>query len=85
MEDSEFYIADANLLLKDPTVLLYIATIMAGRLVAADSSLVETKKQLRAGQTPPSFGEMLNKFEEIFSGTATQSRHLTFFRDRGAL
>jgi CRP-like cAMP-binding protein len=84
VEESEFYIADANLLLKDPTVLLYIATIMAGRLVAADSSLVQAKKQLHAGQTTPSLGEMLNKFEEIFSSTATQPRHLTFFRDRGA-
>jgi CRP/FNR family cyclic AMP-dependent transcriptional regulator len=46
LEDSQFYIADAALLGKDPTVVLYIAKILARRLVAADEGLVELKNQL---------------------------------------
>jgi len=49
LEETQFYIADAELLEKDPTVLLYVARIIAARLVAADSSLAEAKKQTRAG------------------------------------
>jgi CRP/FNR family transcriptional regulator, cyclic AMP receptor protein len=40
LEYSEFYVADANLLLDDPLALLYVARITAARLLAANNSLV---------------------------------------------
>jgi len=79
LEDTQFYVADAELLEKDPAVLLYVARIIAARLVAADSSLAEAKKQSRAGQ-PPSLGDMLDQFEKILVGT--KSSRLTYFRGR---
>src|SRR5690242_4540379 len=36
LEDSQFYVADAELLDKDPSMLRYVAKILAQRLVEAD-------------------------------------------------
>jgi CRP-like cAMP-binding protein len=79
LEDTQFYVADAELLEKDPTVLLYVARIIAARLVAADSSLAEAKKQSRTGQ-PPSLGDMLDKLQRILVGP--KPSRLTSLRGR---
>jgi CRP/FNR family cyclic AMP-dependent transcriptional regulator len=50
LEDSEFYVADAALLGKDPIAVLYIAKILAHRLVAADEGLVELRYRLHADE-----------------------------------
>ena len=64
-EYSEFYIADATLLQEDPVALLYVARIIAARLLAADNSLVEAKKRAQAGQIPPTLDELLRAVDEI--------------------
>ena len=44
LEESEFYVADAQAMLAgDPTVALYVAGILARRLDAANRSLIEVK------------------------------------------
>jgi len=59
LEDSEFYIADAALLRKDPIAVLHVARILAQRLVAADAGLAELKNQIQAGQSPDTIGKLI--------------------------
>ena len=65
LEDSQFHIADAALLRKDPIALLHVARILARRLVAANNCFVELKNQLQAGQSPSALSKMLGKIEEV--------------------
>jgi len=65
LQDSQFHVADASLLRTDPIALLYVARILAQRLVAADSGLVELKKQLQAGQLPSALGKTIEKLQEV--------------------
>ena len=44
--DSQFHVADAAQLRKDPIALFYVAKILARRLVTADEGFVEMKKEL---------------------------------------
>ena len=44
--DSEFHVADAAQLRKDPIALFYVAKILARRLITADEGFVEMKKEL---------------------------------------
>jgi CRP/FNR family transcriptional regulator, cyclic AMP receptor protein len=64
LEDSHFYVADAALLEKDALALLYVARILAARLVVADSGLVELKTQLQAGQPPSALRKTIEKLQE---------------------
>ena len=66
LEYSEFYVADAKLLLSDPVALLYIARITAARLLAADNALLEAKKQSQAGH-PATIDELLKQLAEIYA------------------
>jgi len=65
LQDSQFHVAEAALLRKDPVALLYVARILAKRLVVADSGLVELKKQLQAGQPPSALGKTIEKLQEV--------------------
>jgi CRP/FNR family transcriptional regulator, cyclic AMP receptor protein len=65
LQDSQFHVAEAALLRKDPVALLYVARILAQRLVVADSGLVELKKQLQAGQPPSALGKTIEKLQEV--------------------
>jgi len=68
LEESEFYVADAQAILAgDPTVALYVAAILARRLDAANRSLIEVKRQLEAGQSPSVIGRMVEKVQEQLS------------------
>jgi CRP-like cAMP-binding protein len=49
LEASQFYVADAALLVRDPVALGYVATILARRLNGANQALLELKGQLDAG------------------------------------
>ena len=60
LEDSQFHIADAAMFEKDPIAVLYVARILARRLVAADEGLLELKKQL-----PSALSKLAAKIEEI--------------------
>src|SRR6516162_5868673 len=50
LEDSQFHIADEELLAKDPLAFIYIATILARRLNYANRALIELKRQLHSGE-----------------------------------
>jgi CRP-like cAMP-binding protein len=68
LEESEFYVADAQAILAgDPTVALYVAAILARRLDAANRSLIEVKRQLEAGEAPTVIGKMVEKVQEQLS------------------
>jgi len=68
LEQSEFYVADAQAMLAgDPTVALYVAAILARRLDAANRSLIEVKHQLQAGASPSVIGKTVEKVEELLS------------------
>jgi CRP/FNR family transcriptional regulator, cyclic AMP receptor protein len=68
LADSQFHVADARVLEKDPMALLHVARILARRLVAADSGIVELKKQLQAGQSAGMVRKMLDKIEASLKG-----------------
>jgi CRP-like cAMP-binding protein len=74
LEQSEFYVADAQAMLAgDPTVALYVAAILARRLDAANRSLIEVKHQLQAGESLSVIGKTVEKVEEQlgYSGDAS--------------
>jgi CRP/FNR family cyclic AMP-dependent transcriptional regulator len=65
LEQSEFYVADAQAMLAgDPTVALYVAAILARRLDVANRSLIEVKHQLQAGESLSVIGKTVDKVEE---------------------
>ena len=57
----------------DPTVALYVATILARRIDTANRSLIEVKHQLKAGEPPNAIGRTVEKVEELlnYSGDAS--------------
>jgi CRP/FNR family cyclic AMP-dependent transcriptional regulator len=65
LEDTQFHVADAALLARDPAAVLYVARVLARRLVATNQGLIELKKQLQAGQSPGVLSKMLEKIEEV--------------------
>ena len=67
LEDSQFHVADAVLLGKDPSAVLHIARILARRLVASNKGFVELKNQLQAGKSSSAVSKALEKIEEILS------------------
>jgi CRP/FNR family transcriptional regulator, cyclic AMP receptor protein len=44
IEDSQFSVADATLLSKEPTALLYVAKILAGRIIEANMNFIELQR-----------------------------------------
>jgi CRP/FNR family cyclic AMP-dependent transcriptional regulator len=67
LTDSQFHVADAALLGKDPAALLEVARILARRIVAANRSVVELKSQMQTGTSPGVLNKMLRRVEEILS------------------
>jgi CRP/FNR family transcriptional regulator, cyclic AMP receptor protein len=68
LEQSEFYVADAQAMLTgDPTVALYVAAILARRLDAANRSLIEVKHQVQNGESLSVIGKTVEKVEELLS------------------
>ena len=49
LEPSQFHVADAAQLLVDPEALLFVASVLAQRVVGANSALLELKQQIHAG------------------------------------
>jgi CRP/FNR family transcriptional regulator, cyclic AMP receptor protein len=57
-----FHVGDAaGLLRTDATTALYVATIMATRMIGSNRALIEVKKQLEAGQPRNDIGRMLDR------------------------
>ena len=69
--DSQFHVADGGVLEKDPMALLHVARMLARRLVAADTGIVELKKQLQAGQSSSILRRMLEKIEASLGGSSS--------------
>ena len=68
LEQSEFYVADAQTMLAgDPTVALYVAAILARRLDAANRLLIKVKRQMEAGEPLAVIGRSVEKMEEALS------------------
>jgi CRP/FNR family transcriptional regulator, cyclic AMP receptor protein len=67
LKDSQFHVADAALLGKDPIMMSHVAMILAQRLAVASRGLVELKKQLKAGQSPSVLSKMLEDLEQILN------------------
>jgi CRP/FNR family cyclic AMP-dependent transcriptional regulator len=68
LEQSEFYVANAHAMLAgDPTVALYVAAMLAGRLDAANRSVIEVKHQLQAGEPRSVIGKTVEKVEELLT------------------
>ena len=66
LETSQFHVADAAaLLLQDPLVLLYVATVLARRFDAASQAFFELKRQTQAGQPHSEIGETIDKVEGL--------------------
>ena len=48
LEDSQFHVAESALLEKDPVTLLYVARILAQRLIASDERFLKLHKEISA-------------------------------------
>jgi CRP-like cAMP-binding protein len=65
VEPSTFHVADAATVLKDdPTVALYVATILAQRLDLANQALIEVRQQLAEGKPRSAIGKALDKLAQ---------------------
>jgi CRP/FNR family transcriptional regulator, cyclic AMP receptor protein len=77
LENSQFRVADAGLLEKNPIVVLHIARILAQRLVTIDNGFVELKKQLQAAQAPGVLSRTLEMIERALSTSSADAPALT--------
>ena len=67
LEQSQFYVADAQAMLANPAVALYVAATLARRLDAANRSLVEVKRQLQADEPRSVISKTVEKVEDLLS------------------
>lgn len=67
LEASEFHVADAALLLQDPAALLFVTTVLARRVDAANRALVELKGQVAAGASPREIERSVGRIEKLLS------------------
>jgi CRP/FNR family transcriptional regulator, cyclic AMP receptor protein len=63
LEDSQFHIADEELLAKNPLAFIYIATVLAKRLDYANRALIELKRQLHVGEPHSVIAETIADIE----------------------
>jgi CRP/FNR family transcriptional regulator, cyclic AMP receptor protein len=71
LEPSEFHVADAATLLKDPVALLYVTIVLARRIDAANQGLLQLKIMLEAGEPPGLIDATLDKIEGLLSAIGT--------------
>ena len=67
LEKSEFHVADASQLLKDPAALLYVTTLLAQRVDLANQALLELKRQIEAGAPPGLLDKTADKIVGLLS------------------
>jgi CRP-like cAMP-binding protein len=68
---SEFHVADAALLLQDPAALLYVTTVLARRVDAANQALLELKGELEAGAPAGVIEQKVGRIEALLSSIGT--------------
>jgi len=66
LQDSDFHVADVELLEKDPVALLGVARKLARRLVTTNASLVALKNEIQTGLSPSAVrNDVIAKMEKI--------------------
>ena len=66
LRDSDFHVADIELLEKDPVALLGVARKLARRLVTTNASLVALKNEIQTGMSPGAArNNVIAKMEQI--------------------
>jgi CRP/FNR family cyclic AMP-dependent transcriptional regulator len=65
VRDSDFHVADVELLEKDPIALLAVARILARRLVTTNANLVALKNELQTGPSSSAVRNVIAKMEQI--------------------
>jgi CRP/FNR family transcriptional regulator, cyclic AMP receptor protein len=71
LESSQFHVADADVLMREPAALLFVATLLARRLDLANQGLVELRSEIAAGAPPSLIGATLDKIEALLSAIGT--------------
>lgn len=71
VEASEFHVADAVLLLQDPAALLYVTTVLARRVDAANRALLELKSDVTAGAPSRMIEQKVGRIEALLSSIGT--------------
>jgi CRP-like cAMP-binding protein len=68
LRTSQFYVTDAAALLtKNPAAALYVATVLAGRLNAANHAFIRLRNELQSGEPRKGVVETLSRLEQVFS------------------
>ena len=68
LETSQFHVANAaTLFSQDPIAVLYVATVLAHRLDAANHALIQLKSQLKAGQPNSVVAKTVSKIEGLLA------------------
>ena len=68
VEPSQFHVASADILARDPSVLFYVAAILARRLNATNRVFVDLKTQLKANQRGGILEKTIEKMEGLLGG-----------------
>jgi len=72
LDTSQFHVADATALLtQNPIAVLYIATMLAQRLNAANHALIQLKHQLFAGEPQSVVAKTVSEMEGLLSTDAS--------------
>lgn len=70
LEASQFHVANAETVLtRDPVALLYVASVLARRLDAANQALIELKNQIKVGQPRSVIEKTVEKMEGLLDGS----------------
>jgi CRP/FNR family transcriptional regulator, cyclic AMP receptor protein len=68
LETSQFHVANATTLLaQNPIAVLYVATVLAHRLDAANHALIQLKNQLQTGEPRNVVAKTLSKMEGLLA------------------
>jgi CRP/FNR family transcriptional regulator, cyclic AMP receptor protein len=74
LEQSEFHVADARILLAgESSIGLYVAAILAQRLDGANRALIEVKRQLAEGHSRSDIGRTVDKLGELLTSGSDAS------------
>ncbi len=71
LETSQFHVADAASLLRDPAALLYVTMVLARRINAANQGLLQLKILLEAGEPRSLIDKTLDGIEGLLSAIGT--------------
>jgi CRP-like cAMP-binding protein len=68
VESSQFHVAEATeLLTKNPIAVLYVATVLAHRLIGANQALIQLKSQLQSGEPHNAVAKTVRTIEGLLA------------------